>query len=306
MSLKARQNTGNFLVNPLQIGGKGVEGFRNLLKATPAQYQQLQPQGRSGDILQQLLGGNTSFYGNLGSPTSPLQRQSTDALQHFLNQPAPEQRALDISMPALQNILNGRPGQGVIDALQPSFDRNLASANQQGGRFGSSNAILRSRAVEDFNLLGANAAQQGQQTQLQAAQMLAMLSGQAGQNPFSRMLQGAQEGRADAQQMDLETQRRIQLLSQALGGSLSQPWMQTKAASPGLGSFLAQLAGTAIGSFAGPLGASAGSALGKRIGEGIFGGTPSNTLTPGGGGYGQPPADCRELLKLIQPILKQG
>lgn len=244
------------------------------LKAKPAQFQQAQPQGPAGDILKQLLGGNTNFYGGLGSPTTGLQRQSTDALQHFLNQPSPEQRALDVSMPALQNILSGKPGQGVIDALQPSFDRNLASANQQGARFGSGNAILRSRAVDDFNLLGANAAQQGQQTQLQAAQMLAMLSGQAGNNPFERLMKGAESGRADAAQMDLETQRRIQLLSQALGGSLSQPWMQTRAASPGLGGVLAGIAGTALGSFLGPMGAAAGG----KLGASLFGG--------GGGGGG--------------------
>lgn len=234
----------------------------------------MQPQGQAGDLLQQLLKGNTSFYGNLGSPTTALQRQSTDAMSHFLNQPAPEQRALDISLPALQSILGGKPGQGVIDALQPSFERNLSAANQTGARFGSGNAILRSRAVDDFNLLGANAAQQGQATQLQAAQILAMLSGQAGQNPFQRLMQGADQGRADAQQMDLETQRRIELLSQALGGSLSQPWMQTKAASPGWGSVLAQLGGTALGSLLGPLGASAGGAIAGKIFGGSGGGNP--------------------------------
>lgn len=238
----------------------------------------MQPQGQAGDLLKQLLQGNTSFYGNLGSPSTGLQRQATGGIDQFLNQPAPEQRALDISLPALQNILNGTPGQGVMDALQPQFQRNLATANQQGGRFSSGNAILRSRAVEDFNLLGANAAQQGQQTQLQAAQMLAMLSGQAGQNPFQRLTQAYGIGQQGAEQQDLETQRRIQLLSQALGGSLSAPWMQTRAASPGLGGILATLAGTALGSLAGPMGA----ALGAKIGGSIFPGAPSGELTSSG------------------------
>lgn len=238
------------------------------LKAKPATYKQVQPQGRSGDILSQLLGGNTGFYGNLGSPTTGLQRQSTDALSHFLDQPAPEQRALDTAMPAIQNILNGNPGQGVIDALQPQFLRNLATANQTGGRFSSGNAILRSRALEDFNLLGANAAQQGQQTQLQAADVLRMLSGQAGQNPFDRLTAAYGIGTQGAQQQDLETQRRIELLSQALGGALSQPYTQTQAASPGWGGLWGTLGGTLLGSFLGPIGAG----LGGRIGGKVAGG----------------------------------
>lgn len=197
----------------------------------------------------------TNIYGQLGSPTTPLQRQSTDFLSHFLSQPAPEQRALDVSMPALQNILGGRPGQGIIDALQPSFERNLASANQQGGRFGSGNAILRSRAVDDFNLLGAQAAQQGQQTQLQAAQMLAMLSGQAGQNPFNRAMGAADVGRQDAQQADLENQRRIELIANILGigqgATFNAPYTQTKVPQMGLRdlvmNLLAQFLGQKMG-----------------------------------------------------------
>ena len=231
----------------------------------------MQPQGQSGDILKQLLGGNTQFYGGLGSPASGLQRQSSDFISQFLNQPTPQDKAMEFSLPALQSILGGQPGQGVMDALRPQFERNLATANQQGGRFGSGNAILRSRAVEDFNLLGANAAQQGQQTQLQAAQILSMLQGnqQNAQNDaFQRLLSGFGVGQQESQQQDLETQRRIQLLSQALGGSLSQPWMQTKAASPGLGGVLGSLAGMGIGSLFGGIGSAVGAKIGKKIGGG--------------------------------------
>lgn len=208
---------------------RSVSPIGNLLsdtKGQPAQYGQPIPQDIQGlrkqqiDFLSNVLGGGKgidSFFGPMSSPTTGLQRQATGGISQFLNQPAPEQRAMDISLPALQNILNGKPGQGVIDALQPTFDRNLASANQQGGRFGSSNAILRSRALEDFNLLGAQAAQQGQQSQLQAAQVLSLLANSAGQNPFQR-LQGAYGiGQADAQQGDLETQRRLQIMMALLG-----------------------------------------------------------------------------------------
>ncbi len=135
------------------------------------------------------------YFGPLTGPTTGLNRQAEGG-----NTMTPQARALEVSLPMLNNIISGKPGQGVIDALQPSFDRNLATANQQGARFGSGNAILRSRAVDDFNLLGAKAAEQGQQTQLQAADMLRLLSGEAGQTA------------------DLENQRRLQLMGLLLGG----------------------------------------------------------------------------------------
>ena len=153
-----------------------------------------------------------SFFGQLGSPLTDLQRQSVSGISQFLNQPAPEQRALDISLPALQGILNSKPGAGIIGALEPTFQRNLASANQEGARFGSWNALLRSRALEDFNLLAANAASQGVQQQLAAAQALGVLSESAGQNPFARLAGGFGIGQQVAQQQDIETQRRLQIL----------------------------------------------------------------------------------------------
>lgn len=251
-----------------QTFGSGTyEGATNWLKrGTPAQYGQPIPEDIQGlrkqqiDFLGNLLkpGGFqtiTDYVGQLGSGPNALQRQATGGISQFLSQPAPEQRALDVSMPALQAILDGKPGAGVIDALQPTFERNLANANQQGGRFGSANAILRSRALEDFNLLGAQAAQQGQQTQLQAAQALALLSGQAGNAPFQRLTQAHGVGAADAQQADLETQRRLQimmaLLGSAQGAAFNIPFVQTQGAqAPGwqqLLSFFAPIAGQLIG-----------------------------------------------------------
>lgn len=208
----------------------------------------------------------------------------------------PEMQALQVSLPMLQNILNGRPGQGVIDALQPQFQRNLATANQQGGRFGSGNAILRSRAVDDFNLLGANAAQQGQQLQLQAANALAMLSGQAGKAGFERS--------------DLENQRRIQLLSQALGGSLSQPWVQTQAASQGWGGILTSLLGTGLGALTGGAGSALGGAAGNWLTKLLGGGGGGNGMasTIQGllqGPAGQPPLTTSQAVGMINPILRK-
>jgi hypothetical protein len=97
----------------------------------------------------------------------------------------------------LRGVLKQQPGQGTIDALQPSFQRNLAEANQAGGRFGTANAVLRSRAMEDFNLLAAQAAQQGQNQQLDAASRLAQLGISSGaahaglQNDFNQSQQAA-------------------------------------------------------------------------------------------------------------------
>jgi len=97
----------------------------------------------------------------------------------------------------LRGVLKQQPGQGTIDALNPSFQRNLAEANQSGGRFGTANAVMRSRAMEDFNLLAAQAAQQGQAQQLDAASRLAQMGINSGaanagfQNSFNQNQQAA-------------------------------------------------------------------------------------------------------------------
>lgn len=252
------------------------------LGSKSAQYSQPIPKdvqgirGQQIDLFSKLFGGQgadalSSIFGPMGNPATPLQRQSTNQISQFLNQPAPEQRALDASMPALQDILNSKPGQGVMDALQPHFQQNLAMANEQGGRFGSSNAILKGQAVNDYNLLGAQAAQQGQQTQLQAANALQMLSGQAGQNPFARLLGGAQAGQNDANQADQGTQRMLQLMSMLMGGAQQSafniPFTQTKPAQQGLGSSLMGLFGSWIGGGGGnPFGSSGGGAAATAAG----------------------------------------
>jgi hypothetical protein len=70
---------------------------------------------------------------------------------------------------SMEQILATNPGMQGMDALRPLLDRNLAAANQEGGRFGSANAILRSRAVDDNNLLAANMYQRGVDQQIGAA-----------------------------------------------------------------------------------------------------------------------------------------
>lgn len=185
-----------------------------------------------------------SFYGPLSPQVSPLQQQGSQTFNYLLNNPTPEQRAAEITLPQLQQNLTGNtstqgainnlmglqsgagadvegrlsqigqgpitgtsqmdailqqlggagggfnfsgsglgipelqrlagsnPGEAVMAALNPVFQRNLATANQTGGRFGTSNALLRDRALEDFNLQSANALQRGVDQQITAASNL--------------------------------------------------------------------------------------------------------------------------------------
>lgn len=97
----------------------------------------------------------------------------------------------------LRNLLKQAPGQGLIDALQPGFQRGLAEANQAGGRFGTANAVMRSRALEDYNLLAAQAGERGLDRQMDAANRLAQLGINSGaanaglQNSFNQSQQAA-------------------------------------------------------------------------------------------------------------------
>ncbi len=105
-------------------------------------------------------GDKNMFLNNMfgGQLTNGLQRQAGQYFQNYVGMQRPEQRTLD--------------------ALTPYFQRNLAMANQSGGRFGSANAIMRSRAVDDWNMLGASISQNAQKMQMDAASQLAMLGQQ--------------------------------------------------------------------------------------------------------------------------------
>ena len=197
--------------------------------------------------------------GSLGMPQSGLQMQGADALGAMLRQPTPEQRAFDISLPQLQEMLTG---QG------PQFERDLAFANQQGGRFGSANAILRGEAMRNlFNLRN------------QTAGTLGMLAGGAGAANRGLAGQAFGMGQQQAQQSDIETQRRLQILMQLLGvGQQTAFNVPIESGGGGLGSFLGGLGGMALGSFLGPFGAAAGQGLGSSLfGGGGGGGGPIHT-----------------------------
>lgn len=184
--------------------------------------------------------------GQLGVPQSGLQRQGADALGTMLSQPTPEQRALDISLPQLQEMLTG---QG------PQFERDIAMANNQGGRFGSSNALLRGEALRNlFNMRS------------QVAQTLGLLSQGAGQANRGLAGQAFGVGTLQSQQMDVETQRRLQVLLQLLtGGQQAAFNVPVQEGGGGLGGFLKGIAGIVGGAALGPVGAAIGGKIASKI-----------------------------------------
>ena len=165
--------------------------------------------------------------GGLGSPQSGLQMQGADAIGALLRGPTPEQRAFDISLPQLQGMLTG---------TGPQFEQDIAMANQQGGRFGSANAILRGEAFKNlYNMRN------------QVAQTLGLLGQGAGQAQRGLAGQAFGIGQQQAQQGDIETQRRLQILMQLLGVGQQTAFNLPVVQQP---SYLQQLAGLA-GAFAG-------------------------------------------------------
>lgn len=188
-----------------------------------------------------------SFFGQMGTPTTSLQRQSINGLEQMLGNASQSQAAWQSALPALQGILGQAPGKGIMDALGPMFQRNLAAADSQGARFGSANAIMRSRAIDDMNLLGAQAAQQGIGQQLQAAQILGMLGQQGDQSALQRLSTAFGIGQADAQQQVSGQQQMQQILQNLLGtaqgAAFNLPFTQS------------------------PTGAQQGTALGGQLGQ---------------------------------------
>jgi hypothetical protein len=157
---------------PQRQGGGALSKLFNKNFAGKGGSQQF---GNQGANLEEFFGALSPLTGGAGGTQNPLDQ--------FVNTPSAEQRALDISMPALQEMISGQPGA--------QFERDISMANQQGGRFGSANAILRGEAHR--NLLNARQGAMG---------MLGQLS------------QGAGAGQQRQFNMaDTENQRRMQLLS---------------------------------------------------------------------------------------------
>ena len=200
---------GQFAVPAAMTGGSFL--LNKLFGSTPTATQGVPPQLQGMqqsqiDMLQRLLSGGgqgnalsgiSGAFGNLGVPQSDLQRQSVGGISQFLNQPSPEMRALNISMPAINEMLTG---------TGPQFERDIGMANQQGARFGSGNAIMRGEALRNlFNMRN------------QTMNTLGMLSGQAGKSDFERLLGGFDIGKQQAQQGDIGLQRLLQLFGGLTG-----------------------------------------------------------------------------------------
>lgn len=87
-------------------------------------------------------------------------------LEQMLNSASPERQTYDTARPILEGMLTG---------TGPQFERDIALANAQGGRFSSGNAIMRGEALRNlFNMRG------------QTAQTLGALAGSAGSADWDR------------------------------------------------------------------------------------------------------------------------
>lgn len=126
---------------------------------------------------------------------------------------------------ALTNITNDN-GQNVINALQPQYQRNLALANQSGGRFGSANALMRADTTNNFNMLSAQIANQAQDRRMNAAQALSALGQQLMQNRVGLLNQimstSQQAGLGQPTTISPSSAQQGASFGQGLGGILTQ------------------------------------------------------------------------------------
>lgn len=153
----------------------------------------------SSDFLKSFLnnpGGITSLL----PPTSMLQQQTGNAWGNFLNQQNQATNAFNQANPFLTGLLNKTPGQDVLAAATPIFNRNLQQGadtlRQAGPRFASNTERLvgqqGQQAMQDFNLFSQQVMQQGINQQLQGAGILGQLGQGADQSTLGG-LQGASQ-----------------------------------------------------------------------------------------------------------------
>lgn len=212
------------------------------------------------DLLTSIFGGG----GNRGNPSSPRMaglRQQGGGMGLFKNNPLAEggdvyARLRSVfgdalgpgfgqAQTGLEGLLNDN-GQGLINAYQPTFQKNLGMAREQGARFSTGNQMLQSQALNDYNLFAAQTGEAARNRALQAAMGLGNLS----------LGQGEQQGQL------------LQLLLQALfkGGGINQDPVYQQSGG-GAGNFIGGVVGTGLGALAGGIGAAAGG----KIGSSLFG-----------------------------------
>jgi hypothetical protein len=129
--------------------------------------------GQNINLLMQLLSPGAFDQGGAGA--NFFYGGGPNRVNDFLDKPSPEMSTFDFARPILEGMLTG---------TGPQFERDVSMANQQGGRFGSGNAILRGEALRNlFNM------------RTQTAGVLGGLAGQAGSSQWERIF-GAQNQRA--------------------------------------------------------------------------------------------------------------
>lgn len=135
---------------------------------------------------------------NLTAPTPELRQPGINMLQGFAQNPQQWLQGMMPQQPSmlqsfgpggtmsnfLNNLVSNTPGQGVLDAAQPIFQRNMQlgadTLRQAGPRFASNTERLvgeqGNRAMQDFNLFSQQVMQEGINQQLAGAG----LAGQVG------------------------------------------------------------------------------------------------------------------------------
>ena len=247
-------------LNVLQsiFGGQGMGG-----QGTPMQQQGV------GRGMSQVVNRPSPMGGGYGAPQGGAPGNFFQNLQSAFGSPF---------SPGISNTLNQfatgpNPGQGVVGAYAPIFQRNLATAMDTGPRFSSGNNMLRTQAMNDYNMFAQQALLGGQQQQIGAALGFGGLQQQGQQALMQQLLSTLFQG----------------------GGMTTPAAINVR---PGLGQQLLGAAGTAGGfALGGPMGAAAGGAFGNALGGGgstdlTMGGTygavdPSQIpMFAGGTGYG--------------------
>ena len=154
-----------------------------------------------------------SFYGPMGMYASPLQQQSSGAISQYMNQMSPEQRAMNVSQPQLeQNINGGSPAtQNAINSIMglttgPSANvtQGLSNAGQrpQTGWAGGDQILQQLASGQTGSTIGRSgdvAAQGGFGGGSAAQGILQALAGQNSGEAITRALQPMfQQGLAQA------------------------------------------------------------------------------------------------------------
>lgn len=183
----------------------------------------------ANDFLQGFFNNPQGFTQGLNQP-SALQSHVGNTFSQLVNGPSASQRAFDTALPGIQQQLSGMPGQDILDASQPIFQRNMQmgadTLRQAGPRFNSNTERLigeqGNRAMQDYNLFSQNVMESGRSRQLQAAQVLGFLGGGADSANLAN-LQGAG---SFANQMSGQNSSIMQALMNAgltAGGAFTPP-----------------------------------------------------------------------------------